>query len=55
MRWTSSPIVVPQPWNSWPSDMGTASCRCVRPILSTRSNSFALAKKACCSFVSASM
>ena len=48
MRCTSSPMVVPQPWNSWPSDIGTASCRCVRPIFSTRANSSPFAKNACC-------
>ena len=55
MRSTSSPMVVPQPRNSAPSDIGTASCRWVRPIFSTRSNSLPLAKKASCSCRSAVM
>jgi hypothetical protein len=55
MRSTSSPMVVPQPRNSAPSDIGTASCRWVRPIFSTLSNSLPLAKNASCSWRSAVM
>eukprot|EP01045_Picozoa_sp_COSAG04_P009945 COSAG04_NODE_595_length_12255_cov_246.957716_6_plen_64_part_00 len=31
--------------NSWPSVMGTASCSCVRPILSTSANSAPFRRK----------
>ena len=34
-----------QPPNSWPSVMGTASCRCVRPVLSTPANSSAFCSR----------
>ena len=46
IRASSSSRLVAKPWNSSPIDIGTASCRWVRPILSTEANSSPFAPKA---------
>ena len=46
---------VPYPWNSWPSVTGVASIRCVRPALTTLSNSVPLASSVDIRWASAGM
>ena len=57
-RWGSACLTCSIPWSScdtqpeisWPSVSGTASCRCVRPILTMSANSFALPSRTSRSF-----